>query len=285
MPEPTLSLGFSPCPNDCFVFDALVHGRVAGSHRYEPALAAVEALNVRALSGGFDVAKVSIHAFGHLTSQTWLLRAGGALGRGVGPLIVTRPGGPATAEELIGRRVAVPGGTTTARLLLDLFAPVGVVKVALRYDQIMPAVAAGEVDAGLIIHESRFTVAEHGLVAPVDLGAFWERRTGLLLPLGGIVVRRTLGVAAARRIEAEVRASVAAAFAEPALSEPFVAAHAQELSPEVRRAHIALYVNEYSLDVGDEGARAIHALLSEGAALGLIPPPPLDLFVPRSGDR
>ena len=275
-----LSLGFSPCPNDCFVFDALVHGRLALSQRYEPALDDVEALNQRALQGTLDVAKVSIHAFGHLASRYWLLRAGGALGRGVGPLIVTRPGGPTTADDLAGCSVAVPGGTTTARLLLELFAPTEVRKVPLRYDRIMPAVAAGEVDAGLIIHESRFTYAQHGLIAPVDLGAFWEQRTGLLLPLGGIAIRRALGVEVARRVQEEVRASVAAAFADPGASEAFVAAHANELSPDVRRAHIALYVNEYSLDVGDEGARAIRALLGEAAAIGLIPHPPTDPFVP-----
>jgi 1,4-dihydroxy-6-naphthoate synthase len=144
----------------------------------------------------------------------------------------------------------------------------------------MPAVAAGAVDAGLIIHESRFTFADHGLLAPVDLGAWWERRSGGLLPLGGIAVRRELGLAVAREAQRVVAASVAAAFADPSASEAYVAAHAQELSPAVRRAHIALYVNAYSLDVGPDGEAAVGRLLAEAAAIGLVPPLPLDPFVP-----
>ncbi len=282
-----LRLGFSPCPNDCFVFDALVHGRVATSLRFEPVLDDVEALNQRALAGDLDVAKVSTHAFGHLARDWWMLRAGGALGRGVGPLLVARPGaGGAGEPELRGRRVAVPGGTTTARLLLRLFAAEGFEEVMLRYDRIMPAVAAGEVDAGLIIHESRFTYPEHGLVALADLGAWWERHSADtpaargLLPLGGIAVRRDLGPAVAREAQRAVAKSVAAAFADPAASEPFVARHAQELSPTVRRAHIDLYVNDHSRDIGPDGEAAVRRLLAEAAAVGLVPPLPADPFVP-----
>lgn len=282
VPDRPLRLGFSPCPNDCFVFDALVHGRVATPLRFEVVLDDVEALNQRALAGELEVAKVSYHAFGRLAAGWRMLRAGGALGRGVGPLIVARPGVLADgAPDLRDRTVAVPGGTTTARLLLRLFAPDGVRETELRYDRIMPAVAAGEVDAGLIIHESRFTFAEHGLVAPLDLGAWWERRTGSLLPLGGIAVRRDLGSAVAREAQRAVAASVAAAFADPTASEPFVARHAQELSPAVRRAHIALYVNDHSLDLGADGEAAVGRLLAEAAALGLVPPLPADPFVER----
>ena len=282
-PGPTLRLGFSPCPNDCFVFDALVHGRVATPLRFEVDLDDVEALNQRALAGELDVAKVSYHAFGLLACDWWMLRAGGALGRGVGPLIVARPhAGGGDAVDLRGLRVAVPGGTTTARLLLRLFAPEGVEEVVLRYDRIMPAVAAGEVDAGLIIHESRFTYADHGLVGLADLGAWWERRSGALLPLGGIAVRRALGPAIAREAQRAVARSVAAAFADPTASEPYVARHAQELSPAVRRAHIGLYVNAHSLDVGVEGEAAVARLLAEAAAIGLVPPLPADPFVPAA---
>jgi len=278
-PRP-LRLGFSPCPNDCFVFDALVHGRIDTPLRFEVVLDDVEALNQRALAGELDVAKVSYHAFGRLAAAWWMLRAGGALGRGVGPLVVTRPGGPDGVDRLHGARVAVPGGTTTAKLLLRLFAPAGVEEVELRYDRIMPAVAAGEVDAGLIIHESRFTFADHGLVSLVDLGAWWERRSGTLLPLGGIAVQRGLGLGVAREAQRAVAASVAAAFADPSASEAYVARHAQELSPAVRRAHIDLYVNAHSLDVGAEGERAVSRLLAEAAAIGLVPPLPADPFVP-----
>jgi 1,4-dihydroxy-6-naphthoate synthase len=289
-----LRLGFSPCPNDCFVFDALVHGRVPTPLRFEVVLDDVEALNPRALVGDLDVAKVSYHAFGRLAPDWWMLRSGGALGRGVGPLIVARsaggtargagagPGGAPTAgaERLRGLRVAVPGGTTTAKLLLRLYAPDGVDEVVMRYDTIMPAVAAGEVDAGLIIHESRFTYADHGLVSWADLGAWWERRSGSLLPLGGIAVRRSLGLDVAREVQRAVTASVVAALEDPGASEAYVARHAQELSPAVRRAHIALYVNEHSLDVGQEGEAAVRGLLAEAAAVGLVPPLPADPFVP-----
>lgn len=278
-PRRPLRLGFSPCPNDCFVFDALVHGRVATPLRFDAVLADVEALNGMARSGTLDVAKVSWHAAGHLTRDWWMLRAGGALGHGVGPLVVARTAG----LDLNGTRVAVPGGTTTAKLLLSLFAPDGVEEVELRYDRIMPAVAAGEVDAGLIIHESRFTYREHGLVALADLGAWWEARTGGLLPLGGIAVRKALGVEVAREVGRAVAASVAAAFDDPAASEPYVAAHAQELSPEVRRAHIELYVNRWSCDVGVDGEAAVRRLLADAHAIGSVPPVPADLFVPAPG--
>lgn len=279
VPGRPLRLGFSPCPNDCFVFDALVHGRVDTPLRFDVVLEDVEALNGLARAGALDVAKVSWHAVGHLTRDWWMLRAGGALGHGVGPLIVARTAG----VDLNGARVAVPGGTTTAKLLLRLFAPEGVDEVELRYDRIMPAVAAGEVDAGLIIHESRFTYRDHGLVALADLGAWWEARTGGLLPLGGIAVRKALGERVAREVGRAVAASVAAAFDDPAASEPYVAAHAQELSPEVRRAHIELYVNRWSRDVGTDGEAAVRRLLAEAHAIGLVPPVPADLFVPDPG--
>lgn len=280
-PGRTLRLGFSPCPNDCFVFDALVHGRVATPLRFDVVLDDVEALNRMARAGALDVAKVSWHAVGHLARDWWMLRSGGALGHGVGPLIVAR----APRADLRGARVAVPGGTTTAKLLLRLFAPEGVEEVELRYDRIMPAVAAGEVDAGLIIHESRFTYPEHGLVALVDLGAWWERRTGLLLPLGGIAVRRALGTDVAREAARAVAASVEAAFADPDASAAYVAAHAQEMRPEVRRAHIDLYVNAWSRDVGTEGEAAVRRLLGEAHDIGLVPELPADLFVPGAVAR
>jgi 1,4-dihydroxy-6-naphthoate synthase len=278
----SLRLGFSPCPNDCFIFDALIHGRVASDLRFEVTLEDVEGLNQLALADALEVAKVSYHAAGHLASRYWLLRSGGALGRGVGPLIVTRPErrAPDGGIDLRGLRVAVPGGTTTAKLLLRLFEPAGVEEVEVRYDRIMPAVAAGDFDAGLIIHESRFTYPGHGLVAPVDLGAWWEGVSGSLLPLGGIAVRRDLGLPLAREVERVVRASVAHAFAHPQDSEAFVAAHAQEMSPTVRRAHIDLYVNAWSLDVGPEGEEAARKLLGEARRIGLTPALPADLYLP-----
>jgi 1,4-dihydroxy-6-naphthoate synthase len=269
-----LRLGFSPCPNDCFVFDALVHGRVATPLRFDVVLDDVEALNGAAAAGELDVAKVSYHAAARLAASWRLLPSGGALGWGVGPLFVARE----PLRELRDLTVAVPGGTTTAMLLFSLYAP-GVTTVPMRFDRIMPAVAAGEVDAGLVIHEGRFTYHEHGLVCVQDLGRWWEGSTGHPLPLGAIAVARALGDDVHRELARVVRASVEAAFADPAASEPFVALHAQEMDPDVRRRHIELYVNASTLDVGEEGRAAVAALFAAASARGLVPEPPRDLFV------
>lgn len=269
-----LRLGFSPCPNDTFVFHALVHGLVADGERWDVRLEDVETLNELAERGALDVAKVSYHAFGRFADDWWMLPSGGALGRGVGPLIVAREAG----RSLSGARVATPGGRTTANLLLDLYAPADARRVAMRYDRIMPAVADGTVDAGLIIHESRFTYRDHGLASLVDLGAWWERTRGAALPLGGIAVRRDLGGATVARVAAAVRASVEAARRDPAASAAYVAAHAQEMSPEVRDRHVATYVNDFTLDVGEEGRAAVRTLLDHAADRGLMPTVRRDLF-------
>lgn len=273
-PHPPLRLGFSPCPNDCVVFDALVHGRIPTPLRFDVVLDDVEALNGMAAAGRLDVAKVSYHAAAHLARSWRLLRSGGALGRGVGPLFVARE----PLSDLRQRVIAVPGGTTTAMLLLALYAP-GSKTVAMRFDEIMPAVASGAVDAGLVIHEGRFTYQEHGLICLQDLGRWWEHTTGHLIPLGAIAVARTLPLAVQHEVARVVHASVAAAFADPAASEPFVAEHAQEMDPDVRRRHVELYVNRYTLDVEEEGRAAAHALFAAAADRGLAPPPPDDLFI------
>ncbi len=285
-----LTLGFSPCPNDTFIFNALVHGLLEddlddgpdgpGSGRldFEVVLDDVEALNRAALAGSIDVSKVSCHAYGHLAARYQLLRSGGAMGRGTGPLLVSRD----SDLDLSGKTVAIPGGLTTANLLLRLWRN-DLELAEVRYDRIMPAVAAGEFDAGLIIHESRFTYPDHGLVQHVDLGAWWEGAFGELVPLGAIAARRDLGPEVLRRLQRLVRRSVEHAFAHPEASAAYVAAHAQEMSPEVRQRHIDLYVNEHSLDVGVSGERALTALLSRGAALGLFPAPAADVFVADDG--
>jgi 1,4-dihydroxy-6-naphthoate synthase len=261
-----LTLGFSPCPNDCFIFYALAHARVAPELDVQVTLEDVEALNQRARTGALAVTKISYHAFFHLTDTYIMLRAGGALGYGVGPLVVTkRP-----QRSLKGLRVAIPGGLTTANLLLSLFEP-EVDKVTLRYDRIMPAVATGAVDAGLIIHESRFTYPEYGLREYLDLGAWWEVETGLPLPLGGIMARRDLGEDVLTRVSGAVRESLRYAYAHPEETKPYVAAHAQELSERVRQQHIELYVNALSLDLGETGERAVRALQARAQTRGLAP--------------
>jgi 1,4-dihydroxy-6-naphthoate synthase len=268
-PIRTLSLGYSPCPNDTFIFHALVTGVVAAEGlEFTERLEDVETLNRLAAEGALDVTKVSYGAIPQLVRDYVLLRSGGALGRGCGPLVVAREafgqGG------LAGRRIAIPGRNTTANLLLRLYAPSAAPGIEMVYSDIMPAVARGEVDAGLIIHESRFTYPQHGLVKVVDLGEWWEQTTGLPIPLGGILARRGLGEPAIRAIDAALRRSVEHAFAHPGDSREYVRAHAQEMDDAVTQQHIDLYVNRFSVDLGDEGERAIHELFTRGRAAGII---------------
>ncbi|HEU0016587.1 MAG TPA: 1,4-dihydroxy-6-naphthoate synthase [Longimicrobium sp.] len=271
-----LSLGYSPCPNDTFIFHALVHGTVrAEGLAFRERLEDVETLNRLAAAGALDVCKVSYGAVPALLDGYVLLRSGGALGRGCGPLIVARRElGP---DELRTARIAIPGRNTTANLLLRLFAPDAPPGTERVYSDIMPAVARGEFDAGLIIHESRFTYPQHGLSRVVDLGEWWEETTGLPIPLGGIAARRALGEPVIRAVEDAVRRSVEHAFAHPADSREYVRAHSQEMDDDVARQHIDLYVNRFSVDVGDEGERAVAELFARAAAAGIVPaghPPP-----------
>ena len=267
----TLTLGYSPCPNDTFIFHALVHGLVpAEGLRFAPRLEDVETLNRLAADGALDVTKISYGAAPGLLRDYVLLRSGGALGRGCGPLIVSRRG--MTRAELAGARIAIPGRRTTANLLLRLFAPGAAEGTEMVYSDIMPAVARGDVDAGLIIHESRFTYPAHGLTRVADLGEWWEGETGLPIPLGGIMARRELGDDLIRTVEDAIRRSVEHAFAHPLDSRDYVRAHAQEMDDAVARQHIDLYVNDFSVDVGDEGERAIRELFARAAAAGIVPP-------------
>jgi len=260
----TLAFGFTPCPNDAFAFHALVHGLVPAPFEVEPVLLDIEELNRRASDGELPLTKLSFGAAAPAGDRYRLLRSGAALGRGVGPLVVGREAG-SLADAAAGR-IAVPGRETTAFLLLRLAAPALGEVVELRYDRILGAVVAGEVDAGLIIHESRFTYAEHGLVAVGDLGEWWEGETGLPVPLAGIFARSDLEADLADEAESAIRASVEYAFANPEASQDYVRSLAHELSDEVCAAHIALYVNEQSVDIGDEGLAAIDRLLGRAAA-------------------
>lgn len=253
-----LTFGFSPCPNDTFAFHALVHGLVDAPFRVRPVLLDIEELNRRAHDGTFELTKLSVGAFAGVGGRYRLLRSGAALGHGVGPLVVARE--PQPLDEAVGGRVAIPGRETTAFRLLGLAAPtLGEVR-EVRYDRILAAVRDGDVDAGLIIHESRFTYQDHGLVKIVDLGDWWESHTGLPVPLAGICARADLDPALAAAAESAIRASVAYAFAHPEASRPYVRAHSQEMSDDVCDQHIRLYVNAHSLDIGDEGLAAIGRL-------------------------
>jgi len=267
----TLSLGYSPCPNDTFIFFALVHGRVKipGCNVRER-LEDVETLNGLAMDQALDLTKVSYHALGHLRPHYNLLRSGGALGRGCGPLVVARKA--CSMADLRGRSIAVPGRLTTANLLLQLYGEGYENPVILPFDQIMPALEKGVVDAGVIIHESRFTFRDHGLAQVLDLGSWWEEETGLPIPLGGIMARRDLGAELIGQVDGAVRRSLEYAFAHPREAKGYMQAHAQELSAGVAEQHIGLYVNDFSLDLGDEGIRAVEVLLGRAEKRGLIPP-------------
>ncbi|MPZ26345.1 MAG: 1,4-dihydroxy-6-naphthoate synthase [Micromonosporaceae bacterium] len=260
-----LSLAISTCPNDTFVFHALVHGLVGGAPPVEVTYADVDVTNSAARRGEYDLVKVSYAALPGLRDGYTLLPCGGALGRGCGPLLLVRE--PASDLDLAGATVAIPGELTTAYLLFRLWAgdrgPARV--VVLPFHEIMPAVAAGRYDAGLVIHEARFTYPRYGLRALVDLGQWWETDTGLPIPLGAILARRG---AVDPELAAEwVRESVRAAWADPAASRGYVRSHAQELEPGVVDQHIQLYVNEFTADLGAEGRAAVDTLLARAAAL------------------
>jgi 1,4-dihydroxy-6-naphthoate synthase len=272
-----LTLGYSPCPNDTFIFHALVHGLVdCPGFSFAERLEDVETLNQLALRGELDITKISYHLLGFIRDDYCLLRAGGALGRGCGPLVVSRRF--AGMEELKGKRIAVPGRYTTACLLLRLFDPTLDDIVFLPFHAIMGAVAEGKADAGVIIHESRFTFPDYGLTKLLDLGEWWERETGRPIPLGGIAAKRALGEECLATIGRALKASVTYAFAHPDAANAYIRAHSQEMSDEVCAAHIELYVNEYSLDLGSDGEAAVATLLDRAGAAGLVPRSTQSLF-------
>jgi len=273
-----LTLGYSPCPNDTFIFYALVHGKVdTGGLGFREVLEDVETLNLMASRQELDITKVSFAAFAGLRETYALLRSGGALGRGCGPLVVARE--RTGIEALRGKRIAIPGMNTTAFMLLRLLDPVlGENVSAMPFNEIMPAVRDGIVDAGLIIHESRFTYPSFGLVEVEDLGRWWERETGHPIPLGCIIARRSLGKEFAGKLERLVRKSLEYAFARPEEPVSYIKMHSQELADDVIKNHIGLYVNDYSLDLGDEGVSAVEALFNMAEKRGLLKPGGSPLF-------
>ncbi len=263
-----LSLAYSPCPNDTFMFCAIADGRVVSPRvGFDIRLADVETLNGRVLAGEVDVSKVSFHAWLRARDRYTLLDAGAALGFGCGPLLVARRAD--ALDDRVRVRIAVPGALTTANLLLHLWRPDAGELVFLPYDRILSAVCSGEVDAGVIIHESRFVYRQAGLVALVDLGAWWESETGLPVPLGGIVARRSLDADVRREVDALIRASIQAARRDPESTRGYVAAHARELDPSVLASHVATFVNDFSLSLGEQGRAAVDRLAA--MAVGMVP--------------
>lgn len=265
-----ITLAFSPCPNDTFIFDALVHKRIDTlGYEFEVVLADVEQLNQMAFKQEMDITKLSFHALAHVTHNYQLLNAGSALGNGCGPLLVTRPEN--INKSVRDLKIAIPGKYTTANFLLGLAYPEIVYKEERIFYDIEDAVLSGEYDAGLIIHENRFTYEAKGLKLIKDLGAYWEDFSGAAIPLGAIAIKRNLDEKVKKDIDGLIKKSVEFAFAHPELSMPYTKKHAQNMDENVMKQHIALYVNNYSVDLGEEGKRAVHLLLDTAGKKQLIP--------------
>ena len=268
-----LTLGFSPCPNDCFMFDAMVHRRIdLEGLEFDVRMADIEALNAAAFAGQIDVTKLSFHAYAYCIGTYVLLDAGSALGRNCGPLLISKRDIAQDDVARGGLKIAIPGTYTTANFLLSLAFPGATAKSQLLFSAIEGAVLDGTFDAGLIIHENRFTYAAKGLKKIIDLGEYWESETGAAIPLGGIVINRALPEAVQQKMNRIMRRSVEYAFANRTASLPFVRANAQEMSEGVMYQHIDLYVNDYSVDLGREGRRAVEMLFERARAVGVIPP-------------
>jgi len=267
----TLTLGFSPCPNDTFIFDALVNGKIdTGDLKFEVLLEDVETLNRWAAAGKLDITKLSFSALLQLSETYALLHAGAALGRGVGPLLVSAQPQPAIGLEAFmnSARIAIPGKNTTANLLLSLAFPAAQNKTEIIFSDIESKVISGEFDTGLLIHEGRFTYRQKGLHQLLDLGEWWEKESSQAIPLGGIAARRSLGQAVCAQVDQLIRQSLQYAWQHYPSLPPFVTQHAQEMDETVMRQHIQLYVNEQSLEMDATAEKAIAALAASATAAG-----------------
>lgn len=265
----TLSLGFSPCPNDTFIFDAMVNGHVdTRGLTFRYVMEDVETLNQWAAQGRLEITKLSYNTFLRVSGDYALLHSGSALGKGVGPLLISKQ--PLDDAVMHTYRIAIPGINTTANLLLTLAYPQATNKTEMLFSSIEGAVLSGEYDAGLIIHENRFTYAQRGLLKHADLGDWWERTTGAAIPLGGIAMKRSLGAELCSTVDAIIKDSLAWSWQRYPQLTPFVTANAQEMEKDVMRKHINLYVNEYTTDLGHTGREAIATMFSKAAQAGMI---------------
>lgn len=276
-----LSIGISPCPNDTFIFDALIHHKIdTEGLEFEVFFEDVETLNQKAFRGELDITKLSFHAYANVLDQYVLLDAGSALGFGVGPLLISNQEIPfESVKEQTQLTIAIPGVHTTANFLLGLALPEHQHKEAMVFSSIEQALIDEKVDLGLIIHENRFTYEQKGLKKVIDLGAYWEERTGMPIPLGGITMKRILPKKSYQQLSDLIRKSIAFAQAHPSSGLEFIRSHAQEMSEEVMYQHIQLYVNEFSLDLGSKGKLAIQTLFDQGVHAGVIPAPKQPLFI------
>ena len=255
-----LSLGFSSCPNDTFIFDAMVHHKIdTEGLEFEVCYADIEKLNKWAFNRKLDITKLSYNAFTNCIDDYVLLDSGSALGNNCGPLLIKKPENILTSKS----RIAIPGKYTTANMLLSIALPKNKNKVELLFSKIENYVLNNKVDAGLIIHENRFTYEDKGLEKVIDLGDFWESKTGLPIPLGGIVIKRNITLEIQQKVERVLRKSVEYALKNPNSSADYVSCHAQEMEKEVTDAHIDLYVNKYSISLGEEGRKAVKLLFQK----------------------
>lgn len=296
-----LSLGFSPCPNDTFIFDALIHHKIdTEGLEFDVSFDDVETLNQKAFNNTLDITKLSYHAFAYVADQYVLMDSGSALGFGVGPLLIYK--GPierfitgADYETTVGEsgtgnkadltavisklKIGIPGKYTTANFLLSLAFPEADNKIEMKFNEIENALIEGSIDFGLIIHENRFTYQDKGLTKLMDMGDYWEKQTGCAIPLGGIVINRNLPLDIQLKVNRVLRRSVEFAFANPKSGLDFIRSHSQEMSEEVMYKHIDLYVNQYSVDLGAEGHKAIRLLFDKALEQNIIPPIKSDLFL------
>ncbi len=275
-----LSLGFSPCPNDCFIFDAIVNQRIdLEGIEFDVRMEDVETLNRWAVEGNLGCTKLSFHAFAHLTTVYQLLNAGSALGFNCGPLLISKR--DISFEEMRSNQlnIAIPGKLTTANVLLSIALPQATNKKEMLFSEIENAVINEDVDAGLIIHENRFTYQQKGLKKIIDLGEYWESLIHAPIPLGGIVIKRNFSDELKQKIDRIIKKSVQYAFAHPEEAMPFIKQHAQEMDPKVMQQHIQLYVNDYSVDLGNTGRDAVILMMQKAQELNLVNQINQDLFV------
>jgi 1,4-dihydroxy-6-naphthoate synthase len=274
-----LKLGFSPCPNDTFIFDALIHHKIdTEGLEFEVFYDDVETLNKKAMAAELDITKLSFHAYAYVHEQYVLLDAGSALGFGVGPLLICKNQDIANnldPELLVG----IPGSYTTANFLLGIAYPQLANKQVMLFSEIEASLLNDKIDIGLIIHENRFTYEQKGLHKIIDLGSYWETLTGCAIPLGGIVINRALDPEIQHKVNRLVKKSVEYAFANPKSGLDFIRSHAQEMSEEVMYKHIDLYVNDYSIDLGSEGKKAIDVLFKMAVEKGIIMPLKTAIFL------
>ena len=263
-----IKIAYSPCPNDTFIFDALVHNKVKNSYKWDIHLADISELNQLAFQGDYDVIKVSFHAYAYMTDEYNLLPVGSALGKGVGPLLISKE--PKNIEKLSGMKVGIPGEFTTANFLFDFAKPHPVDKQYMLFSEIEDAVLSEKIDAGVIIHENRFTYDAKGLYKIVDLGSYWEKKTNLPIPLGGIAIRKSIDSSIKEEISSLLQQSIEYAYNNPASVLDYVKDNAQALDVGVMQKHIDLYVNEFTMNIGDDGKKAIDYLLEFIAGEGKI---------------